>query len=695
MSERRVPMILLVAVMAAALLPGPVEASSASFWRTDTFGAFLEGNADGVSIRQDGTLVLSPDLRGEAVPDARYAWTAVTGSGGRRYVAAGTPGKLYRLEGGEFTLLFEDDLADFPAIAVGPEGDVFVGTAPGGVVHRVTGVGSHEPFFDTGEEYIWSMVYSPEHGLVVGTGDTAMVFVVDGDGVGEMVCELDESSVISLAAIGGRVYAGTAGEGLVLDVTPGDDLRVIHDTRFDEVVGIAPGPDGLVFFAGTTVVFESTFEENGELGTGLGEGAVYVTTPSGGAREVWTSTEVPITALGAGPGGTAWAGTGSNGLVFSVDHVGEVDLIADLPDEEILSAGLSGGRAAVTTGAPATVYVVGTEPADRGAYESDVMDADAVARWGEVRWSAESGGGSLEISTRSGATAIPGELWSAWAKVDGESEGTVLSPPARFLQWKAELTRGRGDGPVLRSVEVSFLRENLPPAIAHVAVYEPWEAPFAGGGGGGPLTQTLPSGVEVTYSLEPSGGPPSINLPALVRGVRAAEWHAVDPNGDELTFSLWIRSEEEERWKLMEDELSRTAHSWDTASMPDGSYRMRVVATDRPGNSEATAATDERVSAPFLVDNTAARITSLSVSREGDGLAVDGAVEDALSPIAQVEVSVDYGEWEPAFPDDGIFDSRIEAFSLVIEEAGEGETAVAVRAVDRAGNIAVSRTVLR
>jgi len=557
----------------------------------------------------------------------------------------------------------------------------------------VTGVGSHELFFDTGEEYVWAMAYSPEHGLVVGTGDTAKVFVVDQNGVGETVCELEESSVVSLAAIGGRVYAGTAGEGLVLDVTPGDDLRVVYDTRFDEVTGIAPGPAGLVFFAGATIVFESTFEENGELGTGLGEGAVYLTTPSGGARELWSSPEAPITALGAGPDGTAWAGTGSNGLVFSVDHAGEVDLVADLPEEEILSAGLDGGGVAVTTGAPATVYVVGTEPADRGTYESDVLDTEASAEWGEARWAAEGAGGSVEIWTRSGATEDPGDLWSAWAKVDGDTEGSIVSPPARFLQWKAELSRGRGTGPMLRSVEVSFLRENLPPVIRYVAVYEPGEAPFEGGGGGGPLSQTLPSGVEVTYSLEPARQS-GIELPALVRGVRAVEWHAADPNGDELEFSLWIRSEEEERWKLMEDELSRTAHTWDTASMPDGSYRIRVVATDRPGNTEAAAKSDERTSAPFVVDNTAAEIVRLSVTREEDVVVV-GSVEDALSPITQVEVAVDYGEWKPAFADDGIYDSRSESFHLRIEGAGERETAVAIRAIDRSGNIAVSRTILR
>ncbi len=90
MSERRVPWMILVVALAATLVPRPGAAASASFWRTDTFAAFLEGDAEGVSIRQDGSLVLSPEFQGKSVPGARYAWGAAPGSGDRRYVRRGS-----------------------------------------------------------------------------------------------------------------------------------------------------------------------------------------------------------------------------------------------------------------------------------------------------------------------------------------------------------------------------------------------------------------------------------------------------------------------------------------------------------------------------------------------------------------------------------------------------------------------------
>jgi hypothetical protein len=55
-----------------------------------------------------------------------------------------------------------------------------------------------------------------------------------------------------------------------------------------------------------------------------------------------------------------------------------------------------------------------------------------------------------------------------------------------------------------------------------------------------------------------------------------------------------------------------------------------------------------------------------------------------------VEYSVDAERWKPIYPKDGIADSRVEEFELVLE----GDAAVAgviIRAVDASNNIATSR----
>jgi len=607
-------------------------------------------------------------------------------------VVAGTPGVLYRLRGDEFEALFETETADLATLVVTPAGRVYVGTAPGGEVYRVYDDGTNELFFETGEDYVWSMAYSREHGLLVGTGDAARIYAVDERGSGEVVCEFDDPSVTAIAAFEGRVVAGTAGEGLVVDVTPGSDLRVIYDAPYDEISAVAFGEDGRLYFAATTVLLEEALDGGDEPGVGLGDGAVYGTTDAGGAVELWRSDSSPVTALGRGFDGVMWAGTGSDARLFAIGGTGQVDLVATLDEEEILAIS---GDGIVVTGAPGAVYEIGDGVARSGVYESEALDASAVAEWGEARWRAELPSGTgISFSTRSGNTAVPDEFWSEWAKVPGTSEGAVASPPGRFLQWKAELEGGGGSSPILRRVEVAFLRENMPPRLGPVVVYDPEEVVASGGGSNGTVSQSLPSGVEVTYSLDPPGSRIR-ELPVLLRGVRTAEWEASDPDRDRISFDLWIRGEDEDEWKLIEEELRRSVHTWDTLSMSDGTYRLKVVASDEEDNTEESAGSDEQTSAPFLVDNTPPRIEGVKLSLKEGSLTASGKARDDLSPLLRVEVAVDYGEWRPVVADDGLIDSLSESFALRVEDVGAGEHSVAVRAIDLSGNIAVLRKVLR
>jgi hypothetical protein len=670
-------------------------AADTSFWRSETFEDFEAGEPSGTSILHDGTVVLSYDLEEVSIPDAQYVWAAEE-HGGDLYAVAGTPGRLYRVRGGDVELLWGLDTPDLTALAVGPTGRVFVGTAPGGEVYEVQDDGSHELFFETGEGYVWAMVFSAEHGLVVGTGDSARVFVVDDDGDGEVVHESSEASVSRLAAVGGRLLAGTAVGGMLLDVTPGRDVRVLHDSRYEEVTGIAVGPDGNVYFSATGVLLEEAFGDD-ELDAGLGEGSVFRTTEGGGVIELWHSPDAPLTSLGTGPDGAVWAGTGSRGRVVSVGPRGRVALIADLDPEQVLSIASSEDGAIVTTGLTGSVFLSGSEAGGAGTYTSDVFDARSTARWGEISWRGETPRGSgIRISSRSGNTEVPDEAWSDWTNVSGDSEGPIESPTARFLQWRAELTAASGRAtPVLRAVEVAFLRENLPPVIIGVRVSESADA-FAAGGGfvGDPVTQTLSGGLEVTYSLRPDAPAPR-DLPILTRGLRTAEWEAHDPNDDALSYDVWVRGEDEEAWKVLAEDLERSAHTWDTQSMPDGRYRVRVRADDGPENPADQAGSDERESAPFIVDNTPPTLTDVEISREGEGIVVGGRAGDVLSPIVRVEVAIDYGEWRSAFAEDGMFDSLEEAFDLTISGEGEGERAVTIRAIDRAGNVGTARRVVR
>lgn len=692
----RAVLCVLLTAAAVTTAAAPAAGGPASFWEMTGFDDFAGGSLDGVSIEDTGTLVLGPPFEVVELPDADYAWRAAFGPDGAVYVTTGSPGRLVRSEGGEVVVLHEEATADLPALAVSPAGDVFVGTAPGGTVLRIDERGGVEVFFESEEGYIWDLAWSEDHGLIVGTGESAAVYAVDGRGGSELLLQSEDASVVSVAARGGRVLAGTSPGGMLLEATPGVSPSVLYDTRYDEVTGIVIDGD-MVTFAASTIVFEEALGEDSTFDQGFGEGAVFRLPTGGPVEEIWQSLDAPLTAFGRGPDGSVWAGAGTGGSIHAFLRGGRVRLVGRLGSEEILGIDASGDGTLIAGGLPAAVWLSGGSTRERGVYRSDVLDAGQGARWGTLSWRASTEGGSVvTFFTRSGNTAAPDATWSPWVGVRGEGQGAIESPGARFLQWKAELVRGRrGVSPRLFDVRASFLGGNSPPILESVTVFEPADAVAAGNGGYGATSahQSFPSGLEVTYNLEGDGDAGQI-MHGIATVLRTAEWRAYDPDGDRLRFELSIRSEAEERWKTMVTDLDRTAHTWDTRSMDDGFYRLRVEASDAPdraGDARATSIESD----PFLVDNGRPSVDELSIALEEGRLEVSGLAADALSPIVAVDVAVDYGAWEGAAPDDRLFDSGEERFSASLDHPGAGEHVVAVRAIDRHGNMAVARDVVR
>ena len=685
----------LAAAFCSLLLAASAPATETSFWKVDAFEEFKAGSLQGTSVLEDGTVVISPPIEMIDVPDAQYVWRAGFRGGDELIYAAGTPGFVCEQVGGECRELMASDTSDFPAFAVSQSGDIYVGSSPGGEVYRIREGADAELLFESEQGYVWSMAYSEEHGLLVGTGDLAKVYAVDDDGEAEVIYSSTEASISALFAGGGRVLAGTSIGGLLLDITPGTDVRVIYDAPYEEISGIVLGGDGRVYFSATTVAMDEVIDENALYETGYGSGAVYATTDGGGATELWHSMDAPITSLGESADGTIMAGTGARGLLYSMAPQGGADLVAELDGEMVLSLTSSDDGLAAALGLPGGIALIGTGAASTGSYESDVLNARSAATWGELSWRADEPAGSeVSLSVRSGNTEYPDDTWSDWWDVDGKRGGPIECPGARYLQWRATLSRGSGSGPVLRSVEVAYLRENLPPRVGSVTVFEPGDVVTgpAGGGDGTTVSQTLPGGIEVTYSLD--ARPSDRSLPVLIRGLRTVSWEAVDPNGDALSCELWVRAEDETEWRKMEDDIRwRTLHTWDTQSMADGIYRLKVVASDRPGNPVGGAGEGSAVSAPFLVDNGSPEIVSLDAERKKGMLIITGEARDVLSPLTFVDVAIDYGAWQMAFAADGLFDSRSEGFRLELPDPGPGEHTVAVRATDRAGNIALRRRV--
>jgi hypothetical protein len=142
------------------------------------------------------------------------------------------------------------------------------------------------------------------------------------------------------------------------------------------------------------------------------------------------------------------------------------------------------------------------------------------------------------------------------------------------------------------------------------------------------------------------------------KGFIGARWAATDDNGDSLIFTVEIRGVHETNWKLLKDKVKEKYWSWDSTAFPDGEYRLRVTASDLPGNPPAEALSTSMVSDPFLIDNTPPRIASLAASASGGKLHATWSAADALSDIKKAEYSLDGGDWTLVAPVTGLSDSH-------------------------------------
>jgi hypothetical protein len=364
------------------------------------------------------------------------------------------------------------------------------------------------------------------------------------------------------------------------------------------------------------------------------------------------------------------------------------------------------GRVLAATSNPGKVFALGSERAKRGTYDSDVRDAGTVARWGAIRWRATAAPGEVEVLTRSGNTATPDETWSAWSKPYTDPQGEpIASPNARYLQWRAVLTSrsNNATGPVLTSVTAAYLPRNLRPVVSSITVHPPgtvFQRPFSTGeleiagfedntsDGRSPGQQPSASSGSSSSTI-PTLPSPTLGRRIYQKGLQTFVWKADDDNDDRLQYDVFFRREGETTWKALKRGLWDPIFVWDTTSVPDGTYYIKIAASDAPSNAPATALVGEMESVSFDIDNTAPRIEVQSAVRNGSKATIKFVVVDEQSAVQRVEYSLDASRWRIAYPVDGIPDSRREDFEISLDEV-DGARSVIIRATDAMNNVATA-----
>ncbi len=685
-----------------------------SLWTQDSADDFLTGDVTGVTVVSDGQVQLgaSWDSVVTGLPDVSQIWCLSRDSKGRVYFGTGNRGRIYRWShGSPAQLVWETGASEIMSIAVDASDNVFAGGSPGGIVYRVSARGDTARYFDTGEQSVWALVEGRD-GLYAGTGSRGRVFRITGQGKGQIFAETRDANVLALAwAKDGALLAGTSSKGLLLRIEPSGSTRVIYDSGAEELRAIAVLDDGSIAVATNRGASGSTAGAPApspvSMGievtpTGGSKCGVFLVQPDGSARLLFAPPCEFVYAMAPGDGPSVWLTTGNPAALFQVGLNRKYALLGATESKQLLGLLRAGKETFVSAGNAAALYSLGTGLGPTGTYISEAHDLRSVASWGEARI-AVSGGGEVAWSSRSGFSKTPDDGWSPWSR-ETPVRGFVKieSPPARFLQYRLRFHRGSGDPPAVSTVEVAYLQRNLPPSIANVTLYGPENPYMEGGPEYRPpqISQSFPNGMKLEFSMPRSGPRPVSDASAAwARGIRSASWDAADPNGDNLRYKLFIKADGETSWKPLSTDLDDRAYSWDAESFANGTYRLKLEASDAPDNPDGTAATAERLSAPFLIDNVPPRVENLrTASRAGSTrdrttVTVSGSATDADTRIAKIEYSVDGADWKQVFPDDTIFDSLHETFHFDVLDLPPGEHAITVRAADAQRNVSVGKIV--
>lgn len=692
--------------LAAALSLGAIitavalSASGPVTWTMATQAEFLKGQAIGVSVDEVGRVIAAPSISVLHDAASPQVWSLAAGPGDVWAAGTGGDGRVIRSRAGQVATILDTGETNVYAVAVAPDGRVFAATGPDGKIYVVDSAGASKVIFDPAEKYIWALLVDRAGRLWVGAGSPAVIYRIDVDGSNKVIYKPTAAHVVSLAIDAtGRVLAGTEGPGRVYRFDANDRPLALFDSGLAEIRAITTGSDGTIFAAALASDGPSTETPGATASLGASAAAsppaapaaparrsvVFRLPPNGLPEPLWETTDVVYDIAPDDAGGVLVA-TGPDGHLFNIRPNGTDILINGVDAKQVTRMVRTGERLLLASANPGRVQLMGSALATPGTFLSPARDAKTAARWGSIRWEAA---GPVALYTRSGNTDRPDDSWSDWSGPYATAAGsTVQSPPARYLQWKAVFTPGAASTPAaLTSVSVGYLPANARPVVTSITVHPAgtvFQKPFADDGAIAGLDDAAAQQRRAAQGDAPSAAP-ALGRRMFQKGLQTFSWRADDSDGDRLSYTLSYRREGETAWHEWRAGWLDALVVWDTTSVPDGRYVLKVAATDAASNTADRALAGERESAPFEIDNTPPVIT-IEPARPAAANRIAFTVRDAQTAIDHVEYSVGGGVFAVISPVDGVADSREERYELALP-AGTDLARVMIRATDVMQNV--------
>ncbi|HEX7419629.1 MAG TPA: WD40 repeat domain-containing protein [Thermoanaerobaculia bacterium] len=721
-----------VFVLLITLLSTPVFAVAPQFWRIRTADDFLGGDIEGFAVTSRGELRPGPTARKVATFTDPFVLAQVSAPNGDHFFGTGNEGKLYRLRGTELKSIYTAPEPEIYAVAW-RDGAVYIGTSPNGKVYRVDPEsGKATAFYDPKQAYIWALQFVGND-LAIATGVDGKLFKVSSNGEGKVWFDSSETHLRSIAVRpNGSVLVGASGKGRIYAVATDGSAHALYESPLNEISSIYIDPNGVGWASAVSSVLPSTAPQKpqqpqqqqqkqqttsttaqagdakkedaapaAEVSFSFDESASSASAAQPGAGELYrinTDDFVEtvrkfdhemIYAVDGGPNGSILLSTGPQGRIYQW-KAGEVSLIANVPEKQVVSISSSNGTTLVTTTNSGAVYRLDNAPSNHAEFRSAAKDVERFSRFGHYRIEGDHvDGGALAIAFRTGNTRNPDTTWSPWTIATPQPEGNISAPPGRYVQWKLSMPKPAADVSV-DTVTIAFVNRNIAPVIDALAVQDPAVVFITSAYPAAPqvVEATNPDEYGIFTSLEnPRDRTADPGKKVFRKGFRTIAWRAHDENGDTLRYSVSFRQKGSSKWLRLRENIEETQVNFDTSQLPDGLYELRLVVSDALDNPEMPLS-DSREGVEFLVDNTP---PAIAVTQQGNDVIIH--VTDKLSPVGRVEVSADAQKWTRLIPIDGIADSSDETYKLPRTDLS-GKFVI-IRATDAFYNVATESVNLK
>lgn len=695
------------------LFSAATPATQSGIWTQAGVQSFYHGKFNATALTNEGAIVLAPEINEELTTPEPYMWSIALDLHGNLWAGTGMKAILYRIDKNKKEHVSFIPGASITALAYDGGKYVYAAGFPPAKIFRFDRFGNKELHAEIPARYIWDIALAPDGKLYAATGIPAGIYSVEKAGAQPLPLynSSSETHILSLALDPeGNLHAGTAPNGLVLKVDVKNKTTVLHDLDEDEVYRM--------LWTGNRLIVAGNYAQAGPQQGGpqppprqepksfqappspVAKAAVkpanlYEILPSGKKKHVFQTDDPFILSLSTIDKDNVYVGTGNEGHLYRLNLKEETATLTQLPANQILDIVKRGQKFFLSTGSPGAVFSLDESLVAEGTFESTINDIGTTGTWGRVWIELDAPADtSIAISTRSGNTPNPDNTWATWTPAFSTLPHAVESPAGRYIQYMAKLTKSEKakEGPSLREVNISYIPPNREPEITEIKIFpEPQQRQAAA-----PQQQQqgnqpgAPPNAQKPPQPPPPPPPPQRNI--IVGTIRSAgtiliRWKAADPDNDPLRSTLHFRRLPAEHWTLLEEEIAGPEFKWNSSTIPDGKYEVKVTVTDELANPPDEVEEDFDISDPFIIDNTPPSIADVGYMKlKNNAIEITGRAEDTVSIISGLEYSVDEIDWKPLLPTDRIFDSKVEGFRFSIDELEPGEHLILLRTRDFVGN---------